>query len=300
MVRLVGLKVERSKNDRQSGNDPGPELADRRVGCDGHVGAGREARTDPSGLMFRVGVISRGRVARAGVRPAVVVVEVVIEGVIVVAGRAGRVIHDGIMGPLVRQTGDRRRDHQPASQRSQEPSRQGSDHHGLGNLTRNGPARPLSRRDSGIAISRLMKETSVSLTLSFTSGGQIPAMARNLVRRTLHGWLVAALMAAPLAATPGSGHDTGHACVHQPARAQSHPDHPQPTESGCERSDACQDCATPSCHLTGQCGASLSGMLSPEAGVSLVPLGAAVARLAGAELTSITTDPPTRPPLLTR
>lgn len=67
MVGLVGLEVERSKGDRQSGDDPGAELADRRGIGDGQVGPSGEARTDPGGMMFRVSMVSGGRVVRSGV-----------------------------------------------------------------------------------------------------------------------------------------------------------------------------------------------------------------------------------------
>lgn len=107
MVRLVGLEVERSKDDRQAGDDPSAEFADRRVTCDGKIRAAGETRPDPGGLVFRIGMISRCRPVRAGLRYVVVVIRVMI---VVRVGPSIVVRHRG-MDPLVRQSGHRRRDH---------------------------------------------------------------------------------------------------------------------------------------------------------------------------------------------
>ena len=63
---------------------------------------------------------------------------------------------------------------------------------------------------------------------------------------------------------------------------------------------AVSGCVTSSCRTTGQCGASVTGMLTPQPVASPTRHRDAAARRAVALLTSISTDPPTRPPLLAR
>ncbi len=126
-MRLVGLAVERNEGEPESGHHQSAERAGRRLLRNGKVGAGGQTRTDPGGMMSRIGVISGGRVLRAGLRESMVVIGVVL----VIAGQPAGVAGHCVMGPLVRQSCDRRSDHQPAGKRRDEPSRQRSDRHGF-------------------------------------------------------------------------------------------------------------------------------------------------------------------------
>ncbi len=125
MVGLVGLAVARSPGDRRSNHGRQTEFANRRGIGQGQIGAGGEARTDPRGVVAGVGMVTSDRTSRAILRQSMVVIRVVL----VTAERLGVVTRHGVMGPLVRQSGNRRTDHQQTAERSNEPSRQGSNHH---------------------------------------------------------------------------------------------------------------------------------------------------------------------------
>jgi len=77
---------------------------------------------------------------------------------------------------------------------------------------------------------------------------------------------------------------------------QSHDGSDHAQTSGCESTDACQDCATPSCHATSHCGLAPIGLLAASATtvrpdwLPALPTGPASA------LGSIAKDPPTHPP----
>ncbi|MFN0177186.1 MAG: hypothetical protein ACKVZ0_00170 [Gemmatimonadales bacterium] len=122
-------------------------------------------------------------------------------------------------------------------------------------------------------------------------------MVRVWFRRALRIAIGVVFLTTPAAVA--SDHGTRHGCEHQQPQ-QTSGDHHQSAPDDCEHSDACRECATPSCHATGHCGASSTGVPIEDASASLASERGFAPTAAAAHLTSITTGPPTPPPLSRR
>ncbi len=122
-------------------------------------------------------------------------------------------------------------------------------------------------------------------------------MGTAVLRRLLLTCMGLSLVSAPAAARPA--HDRGSAehCQHQ-ASESDHQQHHDAT--GCEHSDACQDCTTPACHTASHCGPSASGILVSAVGTGGARVHPAVPVTAAPSLSSIEEAPPTHPPLFSR
>lgn len=122
-------------------------------------------------------------------------------------------------------------------------------------------------------------------------------MLLRAIRSLFLLWSALALLVSNAAAGTSVVQDATRHCEHQDAR--QHGQHQTPAPD-CGQADSCSDCATPACRDTTHCGGSSAGVPEPATGRSSATAPDRVIGAPPTALSSLSTAPPTHPPLLGR